>query len=399
MNSLGGLIGAGLFVGTGTAIAVAGPAIIVSYAVAGLILLFVRHFMADLRYRVPSASLLSDFVHAGLGTSIGSVAQRIYGCFWLMVAAIDALAGANILAPMGGTPRFLASIGLLVATATLGKQLSAFLSRFEFALALVKVIAIVGFIVLLACHLLRGHPPAPAPQSFTPWITSSHRAAEVFSGVVIALFSLAGPEVGLIAPWALISSRVLAIYIVPIALILSVIRADAILPGFSPFTLALGTINDTLAARCLDLVILLGVIKVANTALATSARVLGRKDTQCLTSLRLLSAALAVAALCLAAHWPANAYAFLVEGAGVLLLVVYILFILAAAKLRPVMSTLPSGCRRCLPYMLIALLALALQSMAWVRGLGTPFVVALGGVVLATLVDGMALFCRSPAPR
>jgi hypothetical protein len=78
VNSLGGLIGAGLFAGSGTAIAIAGPAIIPSYAFAGLALLWVRDFMVEMRRWAPSVLLLTDFIDVGLGTVTGSVARRIY---------------------------------------------------------------------------------------------------------------------------------------------------------------------------------------------------------------------------------------------------------------------------------------------------------------------------------
>jgi L-asparagine transporter-like permease len=275
----------------------------------------------------------------------------------------------------------------------LGKPFSALLSRFEFWLASAKLTAVVGFVVLLAQHLAHAAPASRAVPLLTPWTVSSQQAAQVFSGVVIALFSLAGAEVGLTAPRALISLRVLAAYMVPIALILTVIRTDALVPGFSPFTLALDTINHDWAARCLDLLILLGVLKVSNIALATSARVLGSGNPEGLTG-RSRTAASAVAALCVASHWPSHGYAFLVESAGVLLVIVYILFVLAVNRLNPVVSTPSSGRRPWFSYILITFLALAVQSMAWVPGLGMPLVTAFSIVVLATFVSGFSL-CRS----
>jgi GABA permease len=381
----------------GTAIAIAGPAIIASYALAGLTLLWVRDFAAEIQRRVPNASLLSDFVDAGLGTVTGSVARYIYGCFWLLVAAIGALAGANILAPLRGHAAFPISIALVAATAGLGKPLRALLARFELWLALAKLTAILGFVVLMACHLVRAEVPTPTAPSISPVMTSFQCGAEILSGIVIALFSLAGAEASFTLSRALISLRVLAIYLVPIALILTVMRFSAILPGFSPFTLALETLDHTWAARCLDLLILLGVVKVLNAALAISSRLLGRNAAQLHAPRRFWTAASAAAVLCVAAHWPANEYAFLVEAAGVVLTVIYILLVFAAGRLSSAPSPLRAGPQRWYPYMLGMFLALALLSMAWVHGLAAPLTVGLSAVLFMLLLNGVILMHRRRA--
>jgi GABA permease len=387
--SLGGLIGAGLFVGSGTAIAAAGPAIVVSYGVAGLILIVLLHLMARARRRVPGALFISDFVHVGLGARCGAVAAWLYWCFWALVVAIEALAGANILVPDGGVAGLLGSTALLVGTAVVSERVSASLSELEIGFASIKVGVIVAFVVLALCHLA-GRDPGVTPllwlrQSFTPV-----GVVAVFAGVVITFFSLAGVEIvhTVAASTALISMRVFGIYVISIALVLTVIRWNTIQPGFSPFALALTALHRAQAAHWLGAVILMAVLSTLNSALAICSGMftkLTQNGQGPRLSGRFLTATLALALLCLAACWPADAYAFLVKGASVLLVVVYILFVLAVGRLER-----RNG--RWVGYALVTLLAGALVSMAWVPGLGRSLAGGLTVVALVTLVTTQSQF-------
>src|SRR5688572_2708065 len=53
MISIGGIIGAGLFVGSSAAIAAIGPAVIVSYLLAGIVILFVMRMLAEMVMAAP----------------------------------------------------------------------------------------------------------------------------------------------------------------------------------------------------------------------------------------------------------------------------------------------------------------------------------------------------------
>lgn len=102
---LRGWMGAGLFVGIGTAIATTGHLILISYAIAGTAILMLLHLAYRMRSLYPESSLVTDHVHFALGVWPGRLARGMYWAFWAVLIALEAIAGSNILAPKGGCPR------------------------------------------------------------------------------------------------------------------------------------------------------------------------------------------------------------------------------------------------------------------------------------------------------
>ena len=412
--SLGGLIGAGLFVGSGTVIATVGRRVVASYLVAGVLLVAMLHLMARMRRRMPAALFITDFVHAGLGALGGSVASWIYWAFWAVVVTIEALAGANILVPDGGLEGLLAAIGLVVFTTGIGEKLSAWLSELEVGFASVKVVVIIAFIALALFHVV-GRDAHLQPPSWRPGFDGS---LGVLGGVVTTFFSLAGVEIVHTVAHSprcsaresgraikLISIRVFGIYVVSIGLIVDVLSSNTIRPGFSPFTLTLEMLDHPRAARWLSALVLIGVLTTLNTALAIGTGLLDRvaRDERLSgrggaakyarrISPRLFIAAIAIAVLSVAALWPSMAYAYLVKSASVLLATVYILFVLAADRLESCPTKTGSATRadanRCwVGRALAASLAAVLLAMAWIPASQGPLSSALCLVALVALFE------------
>ena len=95
MISIGGIIGAGLFVGSGAAIAAVGPAVIVSYFIAGLVILLVMRMISEMAAANLGLSSFTEYVRLGLGHWAGFVTGWLYWYFWVVVIAIEAIAGAS----------------------------------------------------------------------------------------------------------------------------------------------------------------------------------------------------------------------------------------------------------------------------------------------------------------
>ena len=97
MISIGGIIGAGLFVGSSAAIAAIGPAVICSYIVAGLLILLSMRMLGELALANPEIGFFTDYARKVLGHGWGFVGGWLYWYFWMIVVAVEALAGAIIL--------------------------------------------------------------------------------------------------------------------------------------------------------------------------------------------------------------------------------------------------------------------------------------------------------------
>lgn len=97
MISSGGIIGAGLFVGSSASIAAAGPAVVVSYLITGTLVLLVMRMLGEMAMSLPAVRSFTEFARAGLGSWAGFVAGWLYWYFWIIVVPVEATAGANIL--------------------------------------------------------------------------------------------------------------------------------------------------------------------------------------------------------------------------------------------------------------------------------------------------------------
>src|SRR3974377_992023 len=97
MISIGGIIGAGLFVGSSTSILAAGPAVFVSYAVTGMLILLVMRMLGEMATALPHVRSFTEFSRVGLGNGAGFVVGWLYWYFWVLVVPVEAIAGAKIL--------------------------------------------------------------------------------------------------------------------------------------------------------------------------------------------------------------------------------------------------------------------------------------------------------------
>jgi GABA permease len=153
MISLGGVIGAGLFVGSGAVIQSAGPAAVFSYAVAGVLVILVMRMLGEMAAAHPSVGSFAEYGRTAIGNWAGFLIGWLYWYFWVIVVAVEATAGAltlrNWLFPQ--IPLWLLSlILLLVLTLTNVISVRTY-GEFEYWFASIKVGAIIVFIILFMC--------------------------------------------------------------------------------------------------------------------------------------------------------------------------------------------------------------------------------------------------------
>src|ERR1700744_6115591 len=97
MISIGGIIGAGLFVGSSTSILAGGPAAFISYAITGLLILMIMRMLGEMATALPNVRSFTEFARAGLGDGAGFVVGWLYWYFWVLVVPVEAIAGARII--------------------------------------------------------------------------------------------------------------------------------------------------------------------------------------------------------------------------------------------------------------------------------------------------------------
>ena len=201
MISLGGVIGAGLFVGTSAVInddRAGGGAVLPRRRLPDR----ARH--ADARRdggRQPAGRLVRR-VRAPRARRLGGLhVGWLYWYFWAIVLAIEAVAGATILQRWIDLPLWLMALALMaLLTGDQPRSVKSF-GEFEFWFASIKVVAIVAFIVIAVGLLLGiGGGDSPGLSNLT-----SHEGfapaglVTILSGVVIVIFAFVGAEIVTIA--------------------------------------------------------------------------------------------------------------------------------------------------------------------------------------------------------
>ncbi|MFI7007491.1 amino acid permease [Streptomyces sp. NPDC050145] len=164
MIALGGVIGAGLFVGSGTAIAAAGPSIILAYAISGALVMLVMRMLGEMAAAYPASGSFSVHAERGIGPWAGFTAGWSFWFLLCVAVGLEGIGAAGIVhAWVPGVPEW-AWVALFMLLFT-GSNLAAVknFGEFEFWFATLKVGAIVLFLGIGVLAILGVLPDVEAP--------------------------------------------------------------------------------------------------------------------------------------------------------------------------------------------------------------------------------------------
>jgi L-asparagine transporter-like permease len=198
MIGLGGAIGTGLFMGSGIAIGYAGPAVILSYALAGFVALVMVFSLSEMAVVHPTAGSFGTYAETYLNPWAGFVVRYTY---W--IAQVIAIGGEAVAAGLYMTfwfpevPVWIWSISFCVVLLYFNSRSVNYFGTIEFYFALIKVIAIVLFIVLGGAVIFGIGRPATGFHNLTqlPGGFMPHGFAGVWMAVIVGVFSFNGIEV------------------------------------------------------------------------------------------------------------------------------------------------------------------------------------------------------------
>jgi GABA permease len=433
MISIGGIIGAGLFVSSSTSIIAGGPASFISYAITGLLILLVMRMLGEMATALPNVRSFTEFARAGLGEGAGFVVGWLYWYFWVLVVPVEAIAGAKILQSWIPLPPLPIGLGLMAVMTGVNLMSARSYAEFEFWFASIKVAAIIVFIVIAASYAFGWTSPHGSTfgnlvnyGGFTP-----HGWVAVLAAVPTVFFAMTGAEITTIAaaesaqPGRAVAKmsttviwRILTFYVISLFLIVSVTPWNTVRSGESPFTLALNTMHVPWAGMMMSVIILTAVLSCLNSAFYVSSRVMfilaARGDApQGLVKLNarrvpvgsvLVGAVAGFLGIIAATQAPQVVFDFLVSSSGAVIVFVYMIICVAQITLRrrrereglpepPVKMWL-------FPYLsfgAIAGMAAVLFAMAFTDGLKRDFYVSC--ITLAVAVMAYALVNRLRQPR
>ena len=163
MIAIGGAIGTGLFLGSGLAISIAGPAVVIAYAVAALAALTLAFALAEMVVVHPEAGGFGAIAQRYLGGLAGFVSRWIYWAAQVVNIGSEVIAaGLYVKFWYPQLPLWVPVVAFSVIM--LGVNLAAvrYFGEFEYWFAMVKVVTIVAFIGLGLCYIFFGLPGRPA---------------------------------------------------------------------------------------------------------------------------------------------------------------------------------------------------------------------------------------------
>lgn len=292
MLSIAGVIGAGLFVGSGHAIAQAGPAVLLAYAAAGTLVVLVMRMLAEMAVASPDTGSFSTYADRAIGHWAGFIIGWLYWWFWVLVIPLEAVAAGTILhAWFPGTAIWVFTLVItLLLTATNLFSVKNY-GEFEFWFALVKVLAIIGFIILgllaIFGYLPTSQVSGVAHLSDTIGFMPNGMGA-VLAAMLTTMFSFMGTEIVTIAaaeskdPSKQITKATNSvIWRIGLFYLVSIFIVVALVPWNDPSLAQLGSYQTVLdrmgipnAKLIVDIVVLIAVTSCLNSALYTSSRML-----------------------------------------------------------------------------------------------------------------------------
>ncbi|CAI8896841.1 4-aminobutanoate:H(+) symporter [Pseudomonas marginalis] len=366
MLSIAGVIGAGLFVGSGHAIAAAGPAVLLAYAAAGTLVVLVMRMLAEMAVASPDTGSFSTYADRAIGHWAGFTIGWLYWWFWVLVIPLEANAAATILHawfPDVAIWAFTLVITLLLTATNLFSVKN--YGEFEFWFALIKVVAIVGFVILGLAAIFGFLPTSQVSgvshlfdtQGFMP-----NGMGAVLAAILTTMFSFMGTEIVTIAaaesknPGQQITKATNSvIWRIGLFYLLSIFIVVSLVPWNDPTLAAVGSYQTVLermgipnAKLIVDLVVLVAVTSCLNSALYTASRMLfslGRRGDAPVVAKRtnksgtpywavLLSTGAAFLAVFANYVAPAAVFEFLLASSGAIALLVYLVIAVSQLRMR-----------------------------------------------------------------
>ncbi|KUF14764.1 amino acid permease [Streptomyces silvensis] len=368
MIAIGGVIGAGLFVGSASGIKAAGPAILVSYALVGTMVVLVMRMLGEMAAARPTSGSFSAYADQALGRWAGFSIGWLYWFFWVVVLAVEATAGAVILE--GWVPAIpqwgWALIVMVVLTATNLVSVGSY-GEFEFWFAGIKVVAIGGFVLIGLLAVFGVLPGSDNPGKGFAHLTDAggfmpEGAGAILTGVLMVVFSFMGSEIVTLAagesedPQRAVTKatnsviwRIGVFYLGSIFVVVTLLPwNDKSIAEDGSYVAALNSIGIPHAGQVMNVIVLTAVLSCLNSGLYTASRMafsLGRRgdapksfartDANGVPRTAILgSVVFGFVAVWFNYQWPDTVFDFLLNSSGAVALFVWLVICFTQLRMR-----------------------------------------------------------------
>ncbi|MFF2994344.1 amino acid permease [Streptomyces sp. NPDC057950] len=362
MIALGGVIGAGLFVGSGAGIAAAGPSIVIAYAVSGLLVMLVMRMLGEMSAAHPSSGSFSAHAERAMGPWAGFTAGWSFWVLLCTAVGLEGIGAAKIVTGwLPGTPEWgwVALFMVVFCAANLAAVKN--FGEFEFWFAALKVGAIGLFLVLGVLAIAGVLPGTDSPGTANLADFLPHGGEGLVIGLLASVFAYGGLETVTIAAaesddpvrgvaravrtamW-----RIALFYIGSMAVIVTLVPWDSkAVVEQGPYVAALDRLGIPGAGQLMNVVVLVALLSAMNANIYGSSRIayslvergqgpkaLGKVSAGVPRVAVLVSCVFGFVCVLLS-HWrPDDVFPWLLNMIGAVILVVWIFIAVSQLRLR-----------------------------------------------------------------
>lgn len=354
MIALGGVIGAGLFVGSGAGIAAAGPSIVLAYAASGLLVMFVMRMLGEMSAANPASGSFSVHAERAIGPWAGFTAGWMFWTLLVVGVAVEAIGAAHIMQGwFPGTPSWMWVLIFMALFCGTNLGAVANFGEFEFWFAALKIGAIVLFLGLATLAILGLLPGSDSPGSahllhdggFLPngadGLLAGLLASVVAYGgletVTIAAAESQDPVRGVAKAVRTTMWRIGIVYVGSMLVIVTLIPwNDKAVTEQGPYAAVLDRLDVPAGGEIMNVVILIALLSAMNANIYGSSRMayslvargqgpraLGKVTGGVPRRAVLASSAFGFFAVLLSFWWPTTVFAWLLNMVGGVVLVVW----------------------------------------------------------------------------
>lgn len=288
--ALGGAVGTGLFLGIAQTIKMAGPSVLLGYAIGGFIAFMIMRQLGEMVVEEPVAGSFSHFAYKYWGNFAGFASGWNYWVLYVLVAMAELSAvGIYIQYWWPGIPTWVSAAVFFLFINAINLTNVKVYGELEFWFSIIKVAAVVGMIVFGCWLLLSGHagPEATVTNIWAKGGFFPNGITGLVMAMAVIMFSFGGLElVGITAAEAdepeksipkatnQVIYRILIFYIGSLAVLLSLYPWTKVVEGGSPFVMIFHELGDSLVANALNVVILTAALSVYNSCVYSNSRML-----------------------------------------------------------------------------------------------------------------------------
>lgn len=291
--AIGGAIGTGLFMGSGKTISLAGPSILLVYAIIGFMLFFVMRALGELLLSNLNYRSFADFAGDYLGPWAQFFTGWTYWLCWIVTGIADVVAVSGYMAFwFPEIALWIPALGLIVTLLVFNLPNVRNFGEIEFWFALIKIVAIITLIIT-GVVMLAGHYTSPNgtvasvthlwaqggffPNGFFGFVAGFQIAVFAFVGIELvgtAAAETENPERNLPKAINSIPIRVVLFYLGALFVIMTVMPWNEIDPDKSPFVSMFTLAGLGVAAHIVNFVVLTSAASSANSGMYSTSRMI-----------------------------------------------------------------------------------------------------------------------------